>query len=97
MEKYMTVRAKFSVTSVELFTFPKGARSIKLGAVYKSKPNNEAGNAVDENLIFGQATPSGSIQMMIHNPPAAEFFEIGEEYYVDFTKAPSLPKTLTES
>ena len=44
-------------------------------------------NAVEENLIFGKATPAGSIAMLIKNKEAADSFELGKAYYVDFTPA----------
>lgn len=44
-------------------------------------------NAVEENLIFGKATPAGSIAMLIKNADAAAEFELGRAYYVDFTPA----------
>jgi hypothetical protein len=37
-----------------------------------------------ENGRFWQATPAGSIELSINNPAAAEVFEVGREYYVDF-------------
>lgn len=44
-------------------------------------------NAVEENMIFGKATPAGSIAMLIKNKQAADAFELGQAYYVDFTPA----------
>ena len=40
-----------------------------------------------ENGQFWEATPSGEIKLSINNPGGAEVFEIGREYYVDFTPA----------
>jgi len=40
-----------------------------------------------ENGQFWEATPSGEIKLSINNPAGAEVFEIGREYYVDFTPA----------
>jgi hypothetical protein len=40
----------------------------------------------EENKSFAKYTPAGSIQLSISNEtPAANFFEPGKEYYVDFT------------
>ena len=44
-------------------------------------------NASEENKAFFAATPSGSIELGILNPSAAEWFEVGKEYYIDFTPA----------
>jgi len=38
-----------------------------------------------ENKTFWQWTPSGKILLGCTNPEAAEAFEFGREYYIDFT------------
>ena len=38
-----------------------------------------------ENARFTQATPWGEIKLGIDNPAAKEQFEVGKEYYVDFS------------
>jgi len=54
---------------------------IRLNAVYSTDPNSE-------NKIFTDATPSADVQLNIDaSKPAATAFEIGKEYYVDFTPA----------
>jgi hypothetical protein len=67
---------------------------VKLTVVYASGPTIEAergillgSNAVEENRIFGTATPAGSIAMLIKNRAAADALVIGQAYYVDFTPA----------
>jgi len=41
-----------------------------------------------ENNDFNDATPSGNLEIQIHGDvPAANFFTIGNEYYLDFTEA----------
>ena len=40
----------------------------------------------EENKVFWNATPSGDITMYITNPAAFRAFEVGKEYYVDFTR-----------
>ncbi len=40
----------------------------------------------EENKSFSLATPSGTIEMVIDNPDAQDFFKEGESYYVEFTK-----------
>jgi hypothetical protein len=50
-------------------------------AVYSDVPGSE-------NKAFTDATPSASVILNIHkDKPAAAFFEVGREYYVDFSKA----------
>lgn len=60
---------------------PIELRSVKLSPVYgNGDPNHE-------NTKFWNASPSGSIELGTVNPGAWEQFEIGKEYYVDFTPA----------
>lgn len=44
----------------------------------------------DENKAFYRWTPGGEISLGLMNPPAAEAFSVGVEYYVDFTPAPKV-------
>jgi hypothetical protein len=41
----------------------------------------------DKNKDWSKATPQGKIEMSITNPGAIEQFELGKQYYVDFTPA----------
>lgn len=88
------VRAKFKVDSYETSLSrvkidPKGnwdeknmqtveLRTVKLSVVGNSSPENEK---------FWTFTPSGSITLSTINPEAWKGFELGKEYYVDFTQA----------
>ena len=40
-----------------------------------------------ENEQFFKWTPSGEIRLGVMNPAALEQFEVGKEYYADFTPA----------
>jgi hypothetical protein len=40
-----------------------------------------------ENKPWSQYTPSGAIQMQIDNPAAVAAFEVGKDYFVDFSAA----------
>lgn len=71
----MAVRAKFKCESVKL---DGETASIRLGTVYDPDPTSENGQ-------FFKYTPSGSIQMGVVNPAAANQFVEGKEYYIDFT------------
>jgi hypothetical protein len=54
-------------------------RTLKFGPVYgNGDPNHE-------NTRFWNATPSGSIELGTVNKAAWEQFEIGKEYYIDFS------------
>lgn len=72
----MGVRAKFFVQSVEHHA--SGQAVIKLGAVCRGEDNKE----------WSKYTPAGNITMTVLNELATEQFVPGEEFYVDFTKAP---------
>lgn len=92
----MSVRAKFKVDAVEssLWTKqidPKGGygpenmkkvemKTIKMSPVSYSADNNE-------NSAFWDASPNGAMQLGCINPEASSQFELGGEYYIDFTKA----------
>lgn len=75
------VRAKFLISSKEeiLFNGSK-AFTIKANPVYGGKPDSENGK-------FFAATPSGVILLSIVRSEVAAAFEVGDEFYVDFTKA----------
>jgi hypothetical protein len=73
------VRAKFYVVSVKKTKFMDG-----LGSVVELTP---VINGSDENKEFYKWTPSGRIELGTINEEAAKQFEIGKEYYVDFTPA----------
>ena len=75
------VRAKFVVENIEKYGDKEdsGGRVI-LHAVYDDNPDSENGK-------FFQYTPAGQIDLSTVNPSALEQFEVGQEYYVDFTVA----------
>lgn len=70
------VRAKFMVTKVAKTNY--GQTEVTLYPQYD--------NTISEDLQFSKATPSGTIQMMIDNPPASDYLELGKQFYVDFTR-----------
>lgn len=72
-----TIRAKFRVTS-KLFGL-YGHQTVTANPTYSTNPD-------DENKTFWDATPGGKIEMNISKN--GDLFELGEEYYVDFTKVP---------
>jgi len=78
----MTVHAKFYVVSLNKQKMWNGVDGI--GTVIKLSP---VMSDSDENKEFYKYKPSGSIELGTVNEAAAENFEIGKEYYVDFTKA----------
>lgn len=48
---------------------------------------NPVSGGTPENETFFAASPAGELRLTIDNPAGAEIFELGKEYYVDFTPA----------
>lgn len=81
----MNVRAKFSCTSV---TKQMGGKynsegKYESGVVYDYKFSAVTGGT-DENKSFFASTPSGQISL---SAVRDDLFEIGKEYYLDFSLA----------
>jgi len=93
----MSVRAKFTYTGYEssLSSSLKDGkkygdpdayeqvemRTLKFAPVYGNNDPNH------ENTKFWKSSPSGSISLGTINPEAWKHFELGKEYYIDFTPA----------
>lgn len=86
----MSVKAKFKVNSIESTigtirnsetgVFESGElKTIKMSPTYDSNPESENGK-------FWSASPGGQLSLNCVNPQASEYFELGQEYYLDFTK-----------
>ena len=80
----MKVRAKVTVSAIELYRYPQGSTRVKFSGVYDSK--------TPENNSFAKSTPCLELTMTVDNPPAGEVFkaafESGKSFYLDFTEAP---------
>lgn len=80
----MSVRAKF-------FCSQKGEFASAPGTIDQNKWVNIVLNPVvgnsEENKEFFKNTPNGRIEVSVLNPAAAAQFEVGQSYYIDFTKA----------
>lgn len=88
------MRAKMIVTAIEPHTNDDGslaAETLKMSAVSKSDGYGDDG--LDEDNTFSHFSPSGSFEMYIANEALHGKFEIGEKYYLDFTKAEPVAKT----
>jgi hypothetical protein len=48
------------------------------------------------NKTWAKATPSGQLLMQIDNPPAAEQFKVGQDYFIDFTPVTDGPTPPTD-
>src|SRR3954467_6977809 len=42
---------------------------------------------IAENEAFNRSTPAGRFEMTVVNTHAAEFFQVGDQYFADFTRA----------
>ena len=97
------VRAKFKVTSIKLTEGSKDVLDEAGNPVKDEKGYNKRvscpmhtvelypvygnGDPKHENTKFWQSSPSGKIELGTINAAAAEQFEIGREFYIDFTPA----------
>lgn len=77
------MRAKMKVVSVTKMSDTQ--EDLKFSAVCKNGgyPNDGA----DENNTFALFTPSAELSIIINNPNLIGKFEVGKEFYVDFTEA----------
>lgn len=78
----MSVRAKFYVTRIEKTKWQQNdeMNTIVLAPVYSADENSE-------NKKFWRYTPSGEVKLGTINKAASDYFELGKEYYIDFTAA----------
>lgn len=75
------IRAKFKVDAISTPPSPEmGAGTVYLSAVISDDPTHE-------NKIFTDLTPAGNLMIGITKPETLAFYEVGKEYYLDFTKA----------
>jgi hypothetical protein len=78
------IRAKFVVNSIERSRYAN-SDTIRMLAIYD--------DSTAENRRFSKATPSGKLEMIISVPEALSEFELGREFYLDFTP---VDQTLTD-
>ena len=78
----MSVRAKFYVSEVKQSLY----QSQQSGTITTIKLMPVTSGS-DENKEFYRWSPSGSIDLGTVNPAVVEQFHIGDEFYIDFTKA----------
>ena len=85
----MIVRAKFRLNSYTTELHDKWVDSKPVGKVEKRTLNFTPvyGAGSEENKAFWDATPTGSLQLGVVNQDAWSCFELGKDYYLDFTPA----------
>lgn len=94
----MSVRAKFRVQKVEIQLQDRyerdekgnharvGVDELRTIIMAPVSANNDPDH---ENSRFWRMSPSGELRLGTINRSAWESFELGKEYYVDFTEAPN--------
>lgn len=83
------MRAKMRVADIN--TYPKdGDPSQETLVLYAVGPKGSyPEDGRDENNTYAKWSPSGRLELTVANPALFGEFEVGEEYYLDFTKADS--------
>lgn len=71
------IRAKMVCESARIEEEWPDSEQVELRAVYEGHGNRS----------WAAATPAGTVSMQIDNKAAHGKFEVGKEYYVDFTPA----------
>lgn len=79
----MNMRAKMKIVSTKLLS--ETCEVLQFSAVCKSGPYPPDGS--DENNSFARWTPAAELKMTITNPNLIGGFSVGQEFYLDFTKA----------
>ncbi len=77
------MRAKMRVDFVEKLADD----SERLSFVGVAKADGYPEDGSDENNSFARWTPSAELKMTVQNPTLYGKFAVGDEYYLDFTKA----------
>lgn len=77
------MRAKLKVAGV--YKREDGSEDLHFFAVAKNEAYPEDGS--DENNSYARWSPSAHFELHCCNPALYDKFKIGEEFYVDFTKA----------
>jgi hypothetical protein len=71
------IRAKFVVESIKQDQWNRDARTVRLAPQYDT--------SIPEDQRFFNATPSGSMEMLINNPAVLKELTLGRKFYIDFT------------
>jgi len=81
-----TMRAKLRVSYIKEHEYDgkKQGEKLSFHAVCASKYPEDGS---DENNTYAKFSPSANFEIHVANPALFDKFKVGEEYYVDFTKA----------
>lgn len=84
MSREIVMRAKMRVEKVDLQF--EGQEGLSFRAVARSERYPDDGS--DENNTYARFSPMGELSLTVANPNLFGKFVVGDEYYLDFTKAP---------
>jgi hypothetical protein len=76
LEQRMKIRAKFRLMSETKNAYNAEQRLLVFQSMYDP-------DLVAEDRSYAKATPSGKLEITVDNPNAT--FELGKDYYLDFT------------
>lgn len=79
----VAMRAKMRITGIDRQF--AGQETLSFAAVARSDGYPADGS--DENNTYAKYSPSGQLSLTVANPALLGKFAVGEEYYLDFTKA----------
>lgn len=82
----ITMRAKMRVALVKKYDPEVTTTQIDL-ILCAVGANQYPEDGADENNTFARWTPAAELKMSITNPALLDSFTVGDEFYMDFTKA----------
>lgn len=77
------MRAKLKVAEVQ----SHGQSQVLVFNAVAKKEGYQSDGSGDENNTFARWTPNAYLTMTVNNPALLGAFNVGDEFYVDFTKA----------
>lgn len=82
-----TMRAKMKVLNVTTFDTAGVVTQQRVNFTAVCKKDGYDSTGDDENNSYAKWTPSADANFTIMNPALFDQFKVGDEFYVDFTKA----------
>lgn len=85
-----TMKAKLRVVQV-IDQRKNGFDNIEVNFMAVGPSGSYPEDGTDENNSYARWTPTADMHMVINNPNLMDKFEVGQEYYVDFTLSQADP------
>ena len=83
------MRAKMKVENLlKYFDSDENVTQLDLWLRAVCKDGSYPADGCDEDNTFARFTPNAELKMSIMNPNLFDSFEIGQKFYVDFTRVP---------